>query len=44
MATTANYMLNLVDDECAISIASTDDIEVATNTFKKTVLTPREVA
>ena len=44
MATTANYMLSLVDDECAISIASTNDIVTATNAFKKAVLTNREVA
>ncbi len=43
IATTATFMLNLVDDECAISIASSNDIDTATNSFKMAVLTPREI-
>ncbi len=37
-------MLNLVEGQCAVSIARTEDIKTATDTFKKAVLTPREVA
>ena len=44
MASTASYMLKLVESNTAIAIADHNDIISATGNFKNAVLTPKEVA
>ena len=43
MAATASAMLKLVDDNCVIPVATHNNIAIATNKFKRHILTPREV-